>query len=261
MRRPAMAHVMHEGGIRERASSPVQKGSFQMADRQANHLGVTGTGKVQVAPDEAIVHLSIVTEASTAAEAVASNGRQAQTVIDAVSAEPNHGVTTSGLSVYPIMSYEPDTSVSKIVGFRAQNGVDVTTKPGYVGQIFDAGMAAGANQSSGITFRVQNESPYREEALRLAVEEAIKEAKIVARAANLTLHGIESMQVEPGDGVIFFRSEAVDAKAMATPVLPERQTITARVSVQFRTRDHLEVPQGKIEPAKQQSSARPPGRA
>jgi hypothetical protein len=214
---------------------------------------------VQVAPDEAIVHLSIVTEGSNAAEAVASNGRQAQAVIDAVSAEPNHGVTTSGLSVYPIMSYDPDTSVGRIVGFRATSGVDVTTKPGYVGQVFDAGITAGANQSSGITFRVQNETPYREEALRLAVEAAFKEAQIVAGAANLDLRGIDSMQVEPGDGVVFFRSEAIDAKMQATPVIPERQTITARVNVQFRTRDHLALPQGKPEP-KQESSARP-GRA
>ena len=237
-----------------------------MADRQGTYLSVTGTGKVQVAPDEAIVHLSIVTEGSNAAEAVASNARQAQAVIDAVSAEPNHGVTTSGLSVYPIMSYDPNTSVGSIVGFRATNGVDVTTKPGYVGQIFDAGTAAGANQSSGITFRVQNEAPYREQALRLAVEEAFKEAKIVTDAASIDLRGIESMQVDPGGGVIFYRSEAVDAKAMTTPVIPERQTITARVHVQFRTRDHLDLPQGKaepgkVEPGKQESRARPPGRA
>lgn len=217
---------------------------------------------MQVAPDEAIVHLSIVTEGTTAAEAVASNARQTQAVIDAVSAEPNHGVTTSGLSVYPVMSYDPNTSVGSIVGFRATNGVDVTTKPDYVGQIFDAGLAAGANQSSGITFRVRNESQYREEALRVAVEEAFKEAKIVAGAANIDLRGIESMQVDPGDGVIFYRSGSVDAKAMATPVIPERQTITARVNVQFRTRDHQDLPQGKAELGQRESSIRrPPGSA
>jgi uncharacterized protein YggE len=233
----------------------MQKGT-PMADRQGTNLSVTGTGKVQVAPDEAIVHLSVLTEGRTAAEAVAANARQTQAVISAVSSQPNHGVTTSGLSVYPIINYEPNTSVPTIVGFRATNGVEVTTKVGYVGQIFDAGIAAGANQSSGISFRVQNEAPFREEALRLAVEEAFREARVVAAAANIELGEVESIQVEPGDGIIFFRTEALDLKAPATPVIPERQTITARVQVQFRTRDQLETRPGKIEREGREAKAR-----
>jgi uncharacterized protein len=231
-----------------------------MADRQGNNLTVTGTGKVQVAPDEAVVHLSVVTEGRTAAEAVAANARQSQAVIAAVSAQPNHGVTTSGLSVYPIINYEPNTSVPTIVGFRATNGVEVTTKVGYVGQIYDAGMAAGANQSSGISFRVQNEVPYRDEALRLAVEEAFREAKVVADAANIGLGEVESIMVDPGEGIILFRTEALDMRAPATPVIPERQTITARVTIQLRTRDQLEVRPGKMGDGRE-TKTRSPGTA
>jgi len=227
------------------------------------NLTVTGIGRVQVIPDEAVVHLSIVTEGRTAAEAVAQNATLTQSVINAVSAQPNHGVTTSGLSVYPIMSYEPNTSVSTIVGFRATNGVVVTTKVGYVGQIYDAGIGAGANQSSGITFRVQNVAPYRAEALRLAVQEAFHEASTVASAANIEVGGVESMQVDPGEDVVFFRSEARSAKAEPTPVIPEQQTITARVVVQFHTRPQLEVRpgQGKHDRDAMERKARSPGRA
>jgi hypothetical protein len=215
-----------------------------MADRQGTNLTVTGTGKVQVVPDEAVIHLSVITEGRTAAEAVALNAAQTQAVIDAVSAQPNHGVTTAGLSVYPIINYEQNAA-GQIVGFRATNGVEVTTKVGYVGQIYDVGIAAGANQSSGITFRVQNEAPFRQEALRLAVAEAFDEARIVAGAASVELRGVESIQVDPGNGRVFFRTEAVNAKAQPTPVIPELQTITARVQVQFRTREQLDLRQGK----------------
>ena len=169
-----------------------------MSDRQGTHyLTVTGVGSVQVEPDEAVVQLGVVTEAGTAAEAVASNARQTQAVLDAVSAQPNHGITTSGLSVSPIINYEPNSSVSKIVGFRATNSVEVTTKIGYVGQIYDAGITAGANESSGITFRVRDEGPQRKEALRLAVEQAFDEAKLVAAAADIDLRGVDSIQVDP----------------------------------------------------------------
>jgi uncharacterized protein YggE len=199
-------------------------------------LQVTGTGKVQVAPDEAVVQLGVLTDGKTAADAAASNARQTQAVIDAVSSQPNHGVTTTGLSVSPLISYDPNTHVGTIVGFRATNGVEVKTKVDYAGQIYDAGIKAGANQSSGITFRVQNEAPHREEALRIAVEEAHREAKIVAKAARVELDGAESIQVDPSGGRVVYRAEAFDAKAMATPVIPEERTIAASVQILFRIR-------------------------
>jgi len=200
-------------------------------------LQVTGTGKVQVAPDEAVVDLSVLTEGKTAAETVASNATLTQALVDAVSAQPNHGVTTTGLSVSPILSYDPNTNIGRIVGFRATNGVEVKTKIGYAAQIYDAGIEAGANQSSGITFRIQNEAPHREEALRIAVEEAYKEANLVAKTANIELDGPESIQIDPGGGRISYRAEALDAKAMATPVIPQDKTIAASVHILFRIRN------------------------
>lgn len=199
-------------------------------------LQVTGTAKVLVPPDEAVVNLGVLTDGKSAAEAAASNAARTQALIDAVSAQPNHGVTTIGLSVSPIVSYDPGTNVGTIVGFRATNGVEVKTKIGYAGQIYDAGVKAGATQSSGITFRVQNEAPHREEALRLAVEHAFNEARIVAKAASIELDGPASIQIDAGGGRIVYRGEALDAKAVATPVLPEERSIAASVQVQFRTR-------------------------
>ncbi len=200
-------------------------------------LLVTGTGKIQVAPDEALVTLGVLTDGKTAAEAVATNAQYTQALVDAVSSQPNHGVTTTGLSLSPIISYDPTTNVGTVVGFRATNGVEVKTKVGYAGQIYDAGITAGANQSSGITFRIQNEAPHREEALRLAVEDAYSEAKIVAKTAKVSLDGAESIQIDPGGGRIIYRATALDSKAMATPVIPEDRTIAASVQIRFRTRE------------------------
>lgn len=206
-----------------------------MTDKHGT-LNVSGIGKVQVAPDEAVVQLGVVNDAKTAGEATATNAKVTQQVVDAVSAQPNHGVITIGLSVSPLFSYDETTRVSTIVGFRATNCVNVTTKIGYAGQIYDVGISAGANQSSGITFRIQNEAPFREEALRLAVENAHREAKLVAHAAHVELTGIESIQIDSAGGRVFYRSEAIDLKAPATPVIPEDKTISACVKLVYRTR-------------------------
>jgi uncharacterized protein YggE len=206
-----------------------------MTDRNGT-LNVTGIGKVQAAPDEAVVQLSVMTEGKTAIEATASNAKATQAVLDAVASQPNHGVTTTGLSLGPIMSFDPNTSVGTIVGFRATNGVEVKTKVDYAAQIYDAGIAAGANQSSGISFRIQDEAPYREDALRLALDHAYKEANLVAGAINIQLMGPESIRIEPGSERLVLRAGAVDAKAVTTPVIPEDMTIAATVQIVFRTR-------------------------
>jgi hypothetical protein len=204
-----------------------------MTDKHGT-LNVTGTGKVLAAPDEAVIQLGVVTDARTAVEATTSNASATQRVIDAVSAQPNHGVTTTGLSVSPLFSYDEATHVSTIVGFRATNGVNVRTKVGYAGQIYDAGIAAGATESSGIAFQIQNEAPLREEALRLAVENAHREAKLVAQAARVDLTGIDSIQIDAGGGRLLYRSEPVNRTA--TPVMPEDRTISASVQIAYRTR-------------------------
>jgi uncharacterized protein len=199
-------------------------------------IDVTATGTVAVAPDEAVIDLTVITEAKTAAAAVSANAQRTQAVIDAVSKEPNHGVTTTGLGVGPIYSFNPDTGVSTIIGFRATNTVRVRTKPGYAGRVFDVGIQAGASQVSGISFGVQNEALYREEALRLAVKRAYAEARIVAETADVKIEGARNIQIDPGFRPLFLRSEALGADAPPTPVIPADVRIEATVRITYQTR-------------------------
>jgi uncharacterized protein len=199
-------------------------------------IEVAGSGRVEVAPDEAVVQLSVVVEAKTASEAVASCATVTKAVVDAVSAEPNHGVTTSGLGVGPVTHYDPNTQATTVVGHRATNGVSVRTKVDYAGQVYDAGIRAGANQSSGIDFRLQQEGPHREQALRLAVEDALAQARLVARAAGLTIRGVQTLSVDSGGGRFFLRTAALEAGMPRTPVLPGDLTISAGVRMVLQTR-------------------------
>jgi uncharacterized protein len=201
-------------------------------------IQVTGRGEIFAAPDEAVVMLDIVTEAETAAAAVAANAKATQAVIDAVMQEPNQGVTTTGLGVFPNYRYDEKTDTSTLVGFRATNGVRVLTRPSYAGQVYDAGIKAGANVSSGIRHQIRNEAPLREEALRLAVRNAYSEAKVVADTADLRLLGAETIVIESDRDPVFWggmgRSGGFDAEP--TPVIPEELRITANVQISFRTR-------------------------
>jgi uncharacterized protein YggE len=198
-------------------------------------LDVSGIGRISVAPDEATVNLATITEAQTASEAVASNAEITQAVIDAVSTLSNHGFTTSGLGVSPMIEYGT-VGHGKIVGYRATNNVAVKTKIGYAAQIFDAGIRAGANESSGISFGLRDETPVREDALRLAVISAFNEARIVSKCAEVQLDGPETISIEPEGGRVMYMTESLDRSAKATPVIPTDMTITATVRMVFRTK-------------------------
>ncbi|MCA9719859.1 MAG: SIMPL domain-containing protein [Myxococcales bacterium] len=199
-------------------------------------ITVTGTGAVKVAPDEAVVRLSVVTEAETAAAATAANAERTLAVIEAVSSEPNHDVSTSGLTLWPTSRVNPETREREITGFRASNSVSVKTKVGYAGQIFDVGVKAGANQSSGIDFRLQDDTKHRDEALTRAVQRALAQASTIAQAAELKLGAPASIELEPGLGEVELRGQTLELRAASTPASPEELTIAVTVRVVFHAR-------------------------
>ena len=200
-------------------------------------LEATGVGSVEVAPDLAEVRLSVITEAATATLATSSNAERLREVLDAVEALPHRRISTLGLSLQPIYRFDSATDTSSITGYRAENSIKVEAAVDDAGQIFDAGIAAGANTSSGIDFRLLDDQPYREEAIDLAFRQAHADASAVASAAAVKLLGPEELTVEPQA----FRPRPLFDLALreaSTPVLPGLLTVSATVRVRFGVQTH-----------------------
>jgi uncharacterized protein len=195
-------------------------------------LDVTGLGSVEVPPDLAEIRLAVITEASTAAEATAKNAERLRQVLDAIEALPHRRVSTMGLSLYPSFRFDPASGTSSITGYRAENSIKVEAEVDDAGLIFDAGIAAGANTSSGIGFRLQDERPHREEALDLAYQQAYADATAMASFADLQLLGPEELVVDPESRIPRPMFELARADA-STPVMPGVLTVSAAVRVRF----------------------------
>lgn len=196
-----------------------------------------GTGLVEVAPDLGVVRLAVITEAETAAEAVQQNATRMQQVLAAVQALPHREIETVGLGVRPITTWDPDTRTASITGYRAENAVEVEVDVDQVAPVFDAGITAGANESSGIELRLSDETPHRKQALRLAYEEARAGAEAVAEAAGVTLGQPERITIDPASGLEPRRFEAAMLRAEAsTPVLPGPLAVRASLRAAFRMR-------------------------
>lgn len=197
-------------------------------------LELYGTGTVDAVPDVANLRLSIVTERKTAGEAVSGNAKDASAVLQQILGLgiPREDIQTEGLNLFPIYQTDPSTNVTSLIAYRASNTLSIAAPVDLAGKVFDVGVAAGVDESSGLSFGMRDPRPLREKALELAVSAARKEAELVCRAMGVTLLGPKSIQVQSGSGPLRFESARLFDKAQ-TPVMPGSLSISATLQVVF----------------------------
>lgn len=197
-------------------------------------LTVSGVGEVQVKPDVAWVRLGVLTNAKTASEATSENAATMSALIERMKqlGIPDKKLQTGGLGVSPVVQYAEVPEKGQIIGYTAENYLTVRCPVDKAGSIFDEGMAAGATQSSSMTFGLQDDTEHADAALGEAVKSARHKAKVVAAALGGHLGGPRSVQIAQG-GRVGLQRELAMTKEAATPVLPGSVTVSAQVSIDF----------------------------
>ncbi|MEW6522423.1 MAG: SIMPL domain-containing protein [Bacillota bacterium] len=201
-------------------------------------LTVSGQGIVTLVPDTAYLTFATLTRAITANEAQSENAQLMSSVIQALQ---RAGVSvaqmrTSGFSLSPVWEYPDDGRGSpQLVGYQVRNTLNVrTTNLQLVGMYIDTAVRAGANAVDGIRFGMSDTSKASLEALEKAYAHAKEKADRLARAAGLTVVGIQSIDeggsYYPSAGMEFARMMAADA---TTPILPGESELSAQVTVKF----------------------------
>jgi hypothetical protein len=128
----------------------------------------------------------------------------------------------------------------RITGYTAANSVSVTLENlAQIGPVVDAGLDNGANQLDGVQFKLKNDGPVREQALKLAVEEAKGKAAAIAAALGVALGPVlevseSGVSVSPledrGNGGVALLSARA---AVATPVSPGQLIVNAGVVLRY----------------------------
>jgi uncharacterized protein YggE len=201
-------------------------------------LSANGDGSVMVVPDIAIVTIGVTSRATTAAEALAANNRDLAAVIAAIKGAgvADKDIGTAGFSVSPLYEplrdVSPDNSPQKIIGYAVSNEVRVTIRDvTSAGGILDKVVSAGANQVNGIVFDIADRKAAEDQAIEAAIGEAIRRGTLMAAAAGVKLGRIVSLNANAGGGPqpYFARAEM----AMAVPVMPGEQAVTANASISW----------------------------
>lgn len=206
-------------------------------------ITVAGEGEVRAAPDEAMLSAGVVSDARTAAAALADNARAMTAVFATLrnAGVPEKSMQTSGFNVSP--QYETDKNGAQtphITGYQVSNTVNVTVDDlSKVGPVLDALVASGANSVGDISFGIKNPKAAMAQARAAAVADAVERAQTLTKAAGVTLGPITSIG-ESGSYDAprpMYRVMAAMASAPAqTPIAAGEQSVTANVSITWEIR-------------------------
>lgn len=207
-----------------------------------NTITVSGEGKIYTASDQASISLGVHTVRSTASRAMGDNATAITKVVAALrSAGLNEDeIKTGNISLYPQQDWQ-EGHAPKILSYTADNRVIVKTKKlDKLGAIIDAATTAGATDISELRFELSEDSNAKQDAIKLAVQNARKKADALAQELGVAVGGpiITSESTQDSSPVVpyaLMNSAAGAAKEMApaTPVMPQDVQVIVNVSVSF----------------------------
>lgn len=200
----------------------------------------SGEAIVNAKPDRALIDIGVVTHAATAQAASTQNAAQTTQVLNSLHQLIGSAgeVKTSNYSLAPQYDYT-DGHPARLTGYDANNTVLVTVDDlPLLGKIIDSAASSGANNITGISFTLKDDTSVRGQALREATIQARSNAEIIARALNVQVLGI--LQAEPSDAVVrpVMRPMMMAAmrKAEPTPIEAGNLEIHATVTVTLEVR-------------------------
>ncbi len=214
------------------------------ADELRPRILVTGQGSADLAPDMAVLDLSVMREAETARAALDANSAAMNDVLAAMRAEgiESRDLQTSGFSIQPKYIYPAPNSTGnreapRIVGYTVRNSLTVRVRDiGKVGRILDRSVTLGVNEGGNISFTNADPSAAVTEARINAMQDAIAKAATLAEAAGVktgAILEISEQMYSPRPAPIARAEMSMARSADAVPVAAGENSYRVTVNVSF----------------------------
>ena len=207
-------------GCSSRAETTAPKES-DLGTVAVSTVTVVGTGKLTLMPDMATVSLGVCNSATTASEAVAQNAKAMDSITAALKAAgiKDEDLQTSNYSLYPDYVYDKHDGQDVQRNYNVSNTLTLKVRElEKLGQITDAAVAAGANESYGVSFGMQEPDASRAELAMLAVKDARAQAEEYATALGMKLGAAISVTSgsSADDEIIYEQRSSINSEADAS---------------------------------------------
>jgi uncharacterized protein YggE len=204
-------------------------------DKAERFVSVSATGSVVAVPDTAYITAGVLTEGDTAREALGRNNATTAKLIDGLKAAgiAAKDIQTSQLNVSPRYTQAKEGRPATVSGYTVSNQVRVTVRDvKRLGEILDQAITLGANQMHGITFEVSTAEQLKDDARKLAMQNARRRADLYATAAGAQLGPVLRISEDVTDaGRPMLQKSRVALSAV--PVEAGTQTLEVEVHVTY----------------------------
>jgi uncharacterized protein YggE len=183
---PVLAALFSASALAQQATAPSREPGVP------DTVSVTGVGRVSLTPDRFSFNGTVQTISPTVEEAVNENNTKTAAVIAALknAGAKAEEIQTSNFSIFPQQDYsqQQQGKLPRVIGYQVSNSITVTRKQvAEAGRLLQAAIAAGVNQTSGLSFSISDPTRGRDEGLRAAFADARAKAALLAAAAGRTL--------------------------------------------------------------------------
>lgn len=210
-------------------------GHQQYKYKYSNSVKLNGKGTLKTKPDMAILTLGVITEGKELKTVQEENALKTNSLINRLKAMGinERDIQTQSYNVDIEYDYVDGKQVFR--GYRVTNTIVVTIRDiNKTGEIIDAAVESGANTIRGINFTVANPSLYYNQALKLAIKDAIEKAQVVENTLGVVINETPiSIEEEGSQYVPIIERESLKAASTVTPIEAGTIEITARIKAIF----------------------------
>jgi uncharacterized protein YggE len=201
-------------------------------------FSVTGTGKVTMIPDIAVVSVGVTSQGQSVSQVQNDLNKKMNAVSAAVKRLGVDGkdIETTNYSISP--TYEYSSGSRRATGYQANSNLTIKVrKIDTANSVIDAATANGANEVGGISFDVDDKEKAQQQARELAIADAKKKAEAAAHAAGFRLGRITNYS-EGGDNSprpIMYDSKAIPMAGGGAPteVQPGSSEVDISVTLSY----------------------------
>ncbi len=159
-------------------------------------ISVSGSATVQVSADYAIVRLGVNSREKTVLKAQSKTNSAIANIRAALikSGLAETDISTERISISAQYDYSSLSRSNDVSGYNASQVLLVKVAAlDSIGSVIDEAFSAGANTLSGIEFFANDTKDARDDAMRLAVENAKEKASVLAEALGLEIKAVQSL--------------------------------------------------------------------
>jgi hypothetical protein len=154
-----------------------------------NVISFTGEGKISTKPDMAFVDFSVVTQGIQLADVQNKNSEKMNKVVEFLKGfgVEEKDIKTTNYNLYPQYTYE-NNRIPQIMGYQISQTLSVKIKQlDKVGEVMEKVVGMGINQVNSLYFGVENDEELKEQARKMAIDNAKAKAEVLAKELGIRL--------------------------------------------------------------------------